>query len=133
MGWPRATSCLHQRGPEWREFSSGPPGGRTAHREHWELLGFQLGFQRKGVQASASPLSSWTGLDTTPLRTHPAGLSLTPPQKRRSQDRTPPDHTWMPADFLGLWTLESDSIPGGASASTGQPPGSAPLFPPPES
>ena len=37
VGGLRPTSCLHQRGPERREFSSGPPGGRTAHWEHWEL------------------------------------------------------------------------------------------------
>lgn len=72
------------------------------------------------MQASASPLSSWTGSHTTLPRTRPTGPSLTPPQKKRSQDQTPPDHTWMPADFLGLWTAESDSILRRALASTGQ-------------
>ena len=99
---------------------AGLPAGNTGN----------LGFQRKGVQASASPLSSWTKPHTTLPRTRPAGPSLMPPQKKRSQDQTPLNNTWMRADFLGLWTAESDSILRRASANTGQLPDSARLLNP---
>lgn len=93
--WPRPPHLLPPpEGPEWRSSLLGLQG-RTACREHWELLGFH----RKGVQASASPLSSWTLTHTTPPRTCP-WPGLTPPPRKEVPGT---GHSITPGCLLISW------------------------------